>query len=977
MVAVNGIEITDVPIAVMQQWLGEEVNEDIQSDAKKNLRKRFKRSVTWPAEAAAFSTYLENLRHLETTGCDGPNDGKHMGDCSHLETPRRVVSNDDGLTEACEVFFTPCGNLAIADALQEAAPPFVQGIELSVDDMKVLLMMLVPQPFQGSIADLKTEAWDDMCEREVQVAFEQRFGHLARMELESLMQNPSHVPQGMVPIHTLVAQFDEDIRLQMLQMETALQLGKAKRRQATLATSQFLRRCYGEVMPILDSIANLLGQKATQLAHEGSSTYAEPTQTGLLKIAGAMKPLLGNNLDGHVLLDCGAGVGTALWTLCQALGIKGLGIEYAEKRVFTGSHYTSAMLKAFKGNEALQYKVVNMHGDLLHLQSVPSCVTVAYQFDEAFPPRLMKKMLQLYLHAPLTLRFIIATKTKKDSQYVAMFAKYGLYPLQPTIACVKAGSQESSHFTIYGRRCCDYSDLKDKVLAPPTVEATPDDEGEQTHTTEAADETTEVPCGDPTSTHGSLSPEVEQVLNGDLDATLRYYVDLELQMRALMSVKRSTKGRDKGGCDQGRCTAAASLEHCGDSTCGVCEAAFRHADINTLYDAYVQWLPCQKGLFTSKPLPSEAYVVQYVGKPCANVVAGKRYTLKLSASKIIDAEGVGRHQFVNHSCQPNCRFTKWLNIQKELCVSIVTLRGINAQEELTVDYGTSREPFNCKCPSCTPYDRTVLLLGMTNLSDDSILQTTHSKPPLTVPKMIKGMLRTKQVGQQLRDSLRIRALEQQGWRTVTLSLENGDGFAASHLNVSWNGNSLPKELKKLNIVFDVIELDYFWMPQAYVADKMTAQFFRTQLPALAEFVSVGGSMLLPAQISLIKHLMATKANWSPLYELRLLDADTRAQISPLCAAYQTLQKMVGKTRLDTALAKNETENMLLNSTLSYEQLQHASVASEMLMRDQTLPICLLQLVRRDRHGTEIYGKRRPIGEVASSPNRRQRRRERS
>lgn len=947
MVVVNGIEITNVPITVMQAWLREEVNEDIKTEARKNLRKRFQRRVTHPNNAVAFSTYLETLRALETARCDGvngSNDDNIVDDCPHLETPPRVVSDDE------------------------------QGMELSVDDMKLLLMMLVPQPFQGSISDLKNETWDDKCEREVQVAFDQRFGHLARKELDALMHDPSHVPQGMVAIHTLVAEFDEGLKSQRLQLEKALRLGQAKRRQATLATTSFLRRCYGASMPILNGIAQILGHRATQLAHEGSSTYAEPTQTGLLKLARDIRPLLGKNLDEHMLLDCGSGAGTALWTLCQALGIKGLGIEYAEKRVFTGSHHTSTLLKAFKDNEALQYKVINVYGDLLNLQSLPSCVTVAYQFDEAFPPRLMKKLMQLYLHAPLTLRFIIASKPNKHSQYVAMFADYGLYPLRPTIACVKAGSQESSLFTIYGRRCCDYSDLKDKVWAPPTVKATPD------NTTEADDETTEeVLCGDATFTHGSRFHKVEQVLNGNLDDTIRYYSDLEAHMRELMSVKRSTTGRAKGGYGNGRCTAAASLEHCGDSTCENCEAAFRHADIDTLYDAYVQWLPCQKGLFTSKPLPSEAYVVQYVGRLCSNVVAGSRYVLELSKSRCIDAQGVGRHQFVNHSCQPNCRFTKWHNIRKELCVSIVTLRVINAHEELTVDYGTSREQFICKCPSCKPDDRIVLLLGMTNLSDNNILQTIGSEPPLTVPNMIQGMLKPKLVGQQLRDSLRIRALEQQGSKTVTVSLENGDGFAASHLNVSWNGTSLPKMLKKRNIIVDVIELDYFWMPPSYLADKMKASFFRTQLPALAEFVRVGGSMLLPAQVSLIEHLMATKANWSPLYELRLLDADTRAQISPLCAAYQTLQKMVGKTRLDTALAKNETENMLLNSTLSYEQLQHASVPTEMLMRDQTIPICLLQLVKKNTLETGINTKRRS-SEVASSPNRatrRQRRKETS
>jgi hypothetical protein len=42
---------------------------------------------------------------------------------------------------------------------------------------------------------------------------------------------------------------------------------------------------------------------------------------GLINIANAIRPLLGDPLH-HMLMDFGSGVGTTLWTLCNALGTK-------------------------------------------------------------------------------------------------------------------------------------------------------------------------------------------------------------------------------------------------------------------------------------------------------------------------------------------------------------------------------------------------------------------------------------------------------------------------------------------------------------------------------------------------------------------------------------------------------------------------------------------------------------------------------
>ena len=52
-----------------------------------------------------------------------------------------------------------------------------------------------------------------------------------------------------------------------------------------------------------------------------------------MNIANTLCPLLGDPAH-HVLMDFGSGIGTALWTLCNALDTKGIGIEYSPDRFF-------------------------------------------------------------------------------------------------------------------------------------------------------------------------------------------------------------------------------------------------------------------------------------------------------------------------------------------------------------------------------------------------------------------------------------------------------------------------------------------------------------------------------------------------------------------------------------------------------------------------------------------------------------------
>jgi uncharacterized protein len=68
------------------------------------------------------------------------------------------------------------------------------------------------------------------------------------------------------------------------------------------------------------------------------------------------------------------------------------------------------------------------------------------------------------------------------------------------------------------------------------------------------------------------------------------------------------------------------------------------------------------------------------------IVLGECYSL----------EPVGPFRFQNHSCRPNCEVFMWDDQPRKIWVA--TLRDINPDEELTIDYGwPAEEAIPCQC----------------------------------------------------------------------------------------------------------------------------------------------------------------------------------------------------------------------------------------------------------------------------------------
>jgi hypothetical protein len=962
----------------MALLLGEAFDLNSNAKARKNLKGRFKRRFIpkLTPHRDILLAYLENKKKTQAnapsksgeicpqrlSGLDQPPEDTDMdpsctfeqddeimadamptGSQNNVETNQtavpscvlfrqlyREVSSDDGTTEAIEEEdddnkteegMDTQGDASLSDVAvlgdDEAVSP-----DFTEKEMVSLLDMFVPTKLTIPILELMEKRWHKEKDLEqIRLTFVERFGHMTPSAC-GLLRSNSQVPEGMVTIHSRVRPYVATLKLKREKLNVAIKLGQDKGRASTIARTTFREVQMGEKLPIISSISHLLGKQATMLAHDGTSTYAEPTRAGIIRVAEQLRELMGPNRKDQMLIDCGSGVGTALWIMCQVLECKGLGLEYSTNRVYSGCAKTRKLLHQYESNSAFEFRVANMHGDLHDLGNLHEGLVAAYQYDEAFGPTLMEDTMVMYMNAPLTFRFVVCAKSQRYPAYgTEMLEDYGLYPLTLPISCNKVGSGEASSFVIFGRRCCDYSDLRGKVLQPPiTTKRCP------------------MPARDGKPT--PLPAEAARIFDGDIKAAKQHYKNQQENMEVRMSNKRTRS--------ESRCTGWEQFEHCTDNSCRSCESAFEHADVRELKAQPVPWLPGQNGLFTCKALGKGRFVIAYTGKKSTSRLKGF-YVLEVSTGCFVDAQGRGLQQYINHSCEPNCLFREWKDSRGSLHISIATLRTIKKDEELTVNYGSARVDFTCECPVCKPFTKDILLLGMTGLSEPYIKQRLDIQQPLNADNMCQAMLKMgSRVDQQLRDSLRLLALQQAGWRPYTVSLEPVEhgGKANSHFSYDWNRLTIFKKLRDMRITVDIVEVDYTWMPNSYIGDKAVPTFYKQTLPDLGEFVREGGSILLPAQVEMLDGLLSNKTSWEPFFELHLLGDDERKAQCPLFAGIKCLEKLVGRESLDAALAKNCANNETLYTHITLKMLRAASVESKRLCKAKGLPVCLLKLKRK-------------------------------
>jgi SET domain-containing protein len=111
-----------------------------------------------------------------------------------------------------------------------------------------------------------------------------------------------------------------------------------------------------------------------------------------------------------------------------------------------------------------------------------------------------------------------------------------------------------------------------------------------------------------------------------------------------------------------------------------------------------------RGLYTLEPIPKNACIVEYIGRPVSEAEADRdqgKYLFEVGKGKTIDGnikENIAR--YINHSCRPNCEADG-----PPGKVFIIARRAIKAGEELSYDYGTEYfdrhiKPKGCRCPKC-------------------------------------------------------------------------------------------------------------------------------------------------------------------------------------------------------------------------------------------------------------------------------------
>jgi hypothetical protein len=114
------------------------------------------------------------------------------------------------------------------------------------------------------------------------------------------------------------------------------------------------------------------------------------------------------------------------------------------------------------------------------------------------------------------------------------------------------------------------------------------------------------------------------------------------------------------------------------------------------------------GLFATKPVAKNGYIVTYRGKWISTDDAhrrelrfGAKYMFEVNRRWTIDGaarRNLGR--YINHSCRPNAEA-----VLRDRKIVFVALRAIAPGEEITLDYGEEYfelfiKPAGCRCAVC-------------------------------------------------------------------------------------------------------------------------------------------------------------------------------------------------------------------------------------------------------------------------------------
>ena len=116
------------------------------------------------------------------------------------------------------------------------------------------------------------------------------------------------------------------------------------------------------------------------------------------------------------------------------------------------------------------------------------------------------------------------------------------------------------------------------------------------------------------------------------------------------------------------------------------------------------------GLFATLNIKKDEFIMEYLGKEHLNddtsKISGNNYIMQMKLH-YIDAETSGNYaRFINHSCQPNAKFSK-IEVNGVQRCAIYAMGDINSGEEITCDYGyekgkKDKNNVRCNCSKGCP-----------------------------------------------------------------------------------------------------------------------------------------------------------------------------------------------------------------------------------------------------------------------------------
>ena len=113
-----------------------------------------------------------------------------------------------------------------------------------------------------------------------------------------------------------------------------------------------------------------------------------------------------------------------------------------------------------------------------------------------------------------------------------------------------------------------------------------------------------------------------------------------------------------------------------------------------------------RGVFAVRPYPIDSIIGEIMGNVIDDPVHCSEYCMDLEDGRHLEPDAPFR--FVNHCCEPNCEF-EWFDLtanvqtQRERRVFLISLRDIQADEQLTIDYNwpaSAAIPCHCQAESC-------------------------------------------------------------------------------------------------------------------------------------------------------------------------------------------------------------------------------------------------------------------------------------